>query len=272
MSILDTYLRDVYSRGLRVAEHPDYGGVNNGLHMRGSQHAIGNAADLNYGAPGAPAEEKAVLLWAAELADAAGLNVIYAYHRTHPNPRTNANHKGHLHVDAGPIQAYRPPGRNDALYRKILARRPVVPERASRKPHAIGTVSKSRALLPRTKWRERLVQERLHESGHYRGKVDGKFGKISDAAVKRFQKERGLKADGVVGVHTWLELARGAGDGGKGARMKISQRISGMTSDSVIAGDSATARLRRRQVQNWAGVTADGEWGPNTINALKRKV
>lgn len=123
MSRLLTFLADVHARGLRVLEHPLYGGVHP-VHMSGSYHYKGRAADINYGPPGAPPEERAVLLWACRLADAAGLNVIYAYHRTHPIATTNANHRDHMHVDDGPIRAYVPPGRNDALYARILAEHP----------------------------------------------------------------------------------------------------------------------------------------------------
>lgn len=125
MSKLLQYLADVHARGLRVVEHPDYGGVHP-VHVAGSMHYKGRAGDINYGLMGAPPEERPVLLWASRLADAAGLNVIYAYHRTHPIKKTNDNHRDHLHVDDGPIAAYVPPGRNDALYARILAERPVL--------------------------------------------------------------------------------------------------------------------------------------------------
>jgi peptidoglycan hydrolase-like protein with peptidoglycan-binding domain len=36
--------------------------------------------------------------------------------------------------------------------------------------------------------------------------VDGIFGKKTEDAVKKFQKSRGLKADGIVGSKTWSEL------------------------------------------------------------------
>ena len=36
--------------------------------------------------------------------------------------------------------------------------------------------------------------------------VDGIFGKKTEDAVKKFQKSRGLKADGIVGSQTWNEL------------------------------------------------------------------
>ncbi|KAF3890281.1 MULTISPECIES: peptidoglycan-binding domain-containing protein [Nostocales] len=44
-------------------------------------------------------------------------------------------------------------------------------------------------------------------------KVDGIFGRSTEAAVKDFQKSRGLSVDGVVGLKTWQELSALPGDG-----------------------------------------------------------
>ncbi|MFB2982842.1 peptidoglycan-binding protein [Microseira sp. BLCC-F43] len=41
--------------------------------------------------------------------------------------------------------------------------------------------------------------------------VDGIFGKKNEAAVKQFQKSRGLKVDGIVGQKTWNELLAESG-------------------------------------------------------------
>lgn len=106
--------------GVRIAEHPDYGGVNDALHMAGSEHGKGNAGDLNFGPPGAPAVERPVLLKLAQAADLYGLNTIYTPHRRHPNARTAANHEDHLHVDGGPIRSYTPPRPDVRKARRIL--------------------------------------------------------------------------------------------------------------------------------------------------------
>ena len=37
-------------------------------------------------------------------------------------------------------------------------------------------------------------------------KVDGVFGLATESALKRFQKLKGLKVDGVVGSKTWQQL------------------------------------------------------------------
>lgn len=50
------------------------------------------------------------------------------------------------------------------------------------------------------------IQERLKELGYYKKKIDGDFGGGTEAAVKAFQKAKGLTIDGAVGSNTWKAL------------------------------------------------------------------
>ncbi len=59
----------------------------------------------------------------------------------------------------------------------------------------------------------RQIQTALKNRGYYTGKVDGIFGKITTAAVKKFQKDRGLKVDGIVGPATMKALGISASSG-----------------------------------------------------------
>ncbi len=52
---------------------------------------------------------------------------------------------------------------------------------------------------------ERL-QRKLKKLGYYLGKIDGDFGGGTESAVKRFQRDNGLKVDGIVGEETWDAL------------------------------------------------------------------
>lgn len=52
------------------------------------------------------------------------------------------------------------------------------------------------------------LQFRLQILGYYNSKMDGKFGSSTTQAVRRFQQNYGLKADGVVGPQTWKALKK----------------------------------------------------------------
>lgn len=54
----------------------------------------------------------------------------------------------------------------------------------------------------------KLIQERLNSVGFHIS-VDGIFGSGTENAVKVFQKNRGLSADGIVGRNTWKWLLKG---------------------------------------------------------------
>jgi hypothetical protein len=57
----------------------------------------------------------------------------------------------------------------------------------------------------------KTIQRLLYAMGYDIGTslVDGDFGKKTDAAVKLYQKHKGLEADGIVGEKTWNKLLKG---------------------------------------------------------------
>lgn len=52
----------------------------------------------------------------------------------------------------------------------------------------------------------KAIQEKLKERGIYTGSIDGIYGKGTSDAVKKFQKQQGLTADGVAGPQTLKKL------------------------------------------------------------------
>ena len=58
------------------------------------------------------------------------------------------------------------------------------------------------------------AQHALQEAGLYKGKVDGKFGPQTKAAVKEFQKENGLKQTAHLDSATMKKLSQGGAAGG----------------------------------------------------------
>ncbi|NLI92979.1 MAG: spore cortex-lytic enzyme [Peptococcaceae bacterium] len=65
------------------------------------------------------------------------------------------------------------------------------------------------------------LQKKLVQIGFQVGKVDGVYGKSTTEAVKRFQKSRGIKADGVAGSKTIEELKKLTGESTTSSGKKI---------------------------------------------------
>lgn len=63
----------------------------------------------------------------------------------------------------------------------------------------------------------REIQTRLKDWGYYSGEVDGVYGSKTEEAVKYFQRENGLTADGQAGDQTLAALGISPGGGGEEA-------------------------------------------------------
>ena len=130
--------------------------------------------------------------------------------------------------------------------------------------------------------RVRTVQRHLRAAGADPGPVDGHFGPLTEAAVRRFQSAHGLAADGIVGARTTpvlrapVPLARGTGIGLAGGpeRVRALQRhlhTLGVEPGPVDGryGPSTEAAVRRFQAAH--GLAVDGIVGPHTARRLARQ-
>jgi peptidoglycan hydrolase-like protein with peptidoglycan-binding domain len=115
------------------------------------------------------------------------------------------------------------------------------------------------------------LQVRLRDAGYYSGPIDGGYGEATEAAVTKFQQDRGLEADGIAGPATLAALGEPSVEQRSQpsvANLQIRLRDRGFY-DGPISGtyDEAT-EAAVRQFQQSQGLTVDGIAGPNTLAAL----
>lgn len=134
------------------------------------------------------------------------------------------------------------------------------------------------------------LQRLLQAAGVPTGAVDGDFGPMTQAAVRRFQQAKGLTVDGIVGPQTWAAL-RGARpatpsapatssqpvlrQGDMGADVETLQRQllrHGFTPGDVDGQFGGQTRRALVEFQRAKGLNADGVAGPSTWQALNGAV
>jgi peptidoglycan hydrolase-like protein with peptidoglycan-binding domain len=103
------------------------------------------------------------------------------------------------------------------------------------------------------------LQVALKALHHYTGGIDGIAGRRTKRAIRRFQRSRGLPADGVAGPRTRSEL-------GRRGRPLLGRR---MLVRGNVGWDVAALQfmLRRR---GYSPGTVDGGFGPGTLEAVKK--
>lgn len=115
------------------------------------------------------------------------------------------------------------------------------------------------------------VQERLKELGYYTGSIDGVYGSGSIAAATAFQKNNGLKVDGLTGQSTYAALfSSSAVAAGSSSSSGSSSSGSSSTYVKLQSGDKGTEVKKLQQALKDLGydVSADGTYGPITVAAV----
>ncbi len=120
------------------------------------------------------------------------------------------------------------------------------------------------------------VQQKLKELGFYSGSVDGVYGTGSIAAVKKFQQQNGLTADGLVGSRTYTALMSASTGSSSNSGSDNSSSSSDSTSGQDYAegtlsyGSSGTEVKKLQQALKALGynVSADGSYGALTQMAV----
>jgi peptidoglycan hydrolase-like protein with peptidoglycan-binding domain len=126
------------------------------------------------------------------------------------------------------------------------------------------------------------LQVGLRARGYYAGNVDGIDGPGTSAALRAFQRRRGLLVDGVLGPQTRRALGRlgrhalgsrplrAGAVGWDVAELQFLLESHGFPLGAVDGGFGAHTDAALRRMQAWAGLVADGIAGPATVSALRR--
>ena len=101
----------------------------------------------------------------------------------------------------------------------------------------------------------KAIQFLLRARGFYKSQPDGIFGAQTAAAVKNFQRSKGLEVDGVVGAATFPKLIRVVKRGDRGDAVRAAQ----------ILGREATDHIGG---QPYINLKVDGIYGARTEDAI----
>jgi peptidoglycan hydrolase-like protein with peptidoglycan-binding domain len=102
----------------------------------------------------------------------------------------------------------------------------------------------------RSGWDVSSLEFRLRRWGLPKSRVDGRFDAATSAALRRFQRSRGLAADGVVGARTFRALLS--------RRSRSVRRSSGAGTHVVRPGESFFAIAQRYHVSPWTLARTNG--------------
>lgn len=117
------------------------------------------------------------------------------------------------------------------------------------------------------------LQMRLKAGNYLFGKADGIYGPETEAAVKKFQKDKGLsKVDGIVGEETWTEIYKIDISNAEQDNSVDPETSIGTNNRKLRQGSHGTdvKRLQQKLIEKGylASGEDDGKFGPKTYDAV----
>lgn len=110
----------------------------------------------------------------------------------------------------------------------------------------------------------RVLQRALAEEGFDPGVVDGIYGYRTARAVRKFQSDRGLPEDGIVGPATWRLLGK------EPAGKELRKRTLRGTLHGATSGEDVVEAQRALADAGFNPGDIDGVYGPRTAEAVRR--
>ncbi|WP_035186059.1 L,D-transpeptidase family protein [Alteribacter aurantiacus] len=117
------------------------------------------------------------------------------------------------------------------------------------------------------------LQRQLTNKGYSTKGIDGIFGRNTEAALKKFQKDNNITANGVARSDTWnaLKNAKATSPSSTSPQKKTTTNTGIVTNQPTVrqgSSGSAVTNLQNQLRSNGYNITADGIFGPQTRSAV----